>query len=494
MLSSERYCLNCGAANTLEAELCFACGLSLKITAPLSLETPGNGHRLLLERYRILAQVGKGGFSAVYKAEDMRFNAHCVAIKAITLRGLKPQEIIEATEAFNREMQLLSALKHPNLPRIYDHFADKECWYLVMDFIEGSTLEKHLETMPDKRMSPGEVFELGLLLCSVLEYLHSRQPPIIFRDLKPANIILKPDGRIALIDFGIARQFKPGQVRDTMPFGSPGYAAPEQYGKAQTTTRTDIYGLGVILHQLLTGDDPTHAPFHFAPLRLRDLSLSAALEPLIMRMVEIEAAKRPATIVAVKQELLRMANTWSRQHVFGLKVQSISTKQQTLSWQSQLPPLPDITTSSTAGVVSGSAQMSIAQRPAPQMRVMGKLYRTAVPAKKRNTMAIASLICGFVSVFIPLFICVTAMVPFHTEAPVDPQVSFLLAALLMFTPALLAIIFGHIGLRRADKIHGMGDSRDVALTGMILGYIFGSIYLGFLCLVLTFVFSTYILH
>jgi hypothetical protein len=213
-----------------------------------------------------------------------------------------------------------------------------------------------------------------------------------------------------------------------------------------------------------------------------------------MQMVEIEAAKRPATIVAVKQELLRMANTWSRQHVFGLKVQSISTKQQTLSWQSQLPPLPDITTSSTAGVVSGSAQMSIVQRPAPQMRVMGKLYRTAVPAKKRNTMAIASLICGFVSVFIPLFICATAMLPFHTEAPVDPQVSFLLAALLMFTPALLAIIFGHIGLRRADKIHGMGDSRDVALTGMILGYIFGSIYLGFLCLVLTFVFSIYILH
>jgi hypothetical protein len=85
------------------------------------------------------------------------------------------------------------------------------------------------------------------------------------------------------------------------------------------------------------------------------------------------------------------------------------------------------------------------------------------------------------------------MAPFRVEAPVDPQVRFLLASLLMFTPVLLAIIFGHIGLRRADKIHGMGDSRDVALTGMILGYIFGSIYLGFLCLVMTFVLSAYIL-
>ncbi len=105
-------------------------------------------------------------------------------------------------------------------------------------------------------------------------------------------------------------------------------------------------------------------------------------------------------------------------------------------------------------------------------------------------MAIASLTSGFLSIFIPLFICVTAMAPFRVEAPADPQVRFLLAALLMFTPALLAIIFGHIGLRRADKIHGMGDSRDIAMTGMIFGYIFGSIYLGFLCLVLAFVSSS----
>src|SRR6266567_2611605 len=236
MISSERYCSSCGAANAQDAESCFACGLSLKITLPLPLEPiSGNSQYLLQERYRILAQVGKGGFSAVYKAVDTLFNEHPVAIKAITLSGLKPQEVIEATEAFNREMMVLSGLKHPNLPRIYNHFSDTECWYLAMDFIEGSTLEKHLEKMLEARLPVGEALEIGLMLCSVLEYLHNRQPAIIFRDLKPANVMLRPDGRIALIDFGIARHFKPGQARDTMPFGSPGYAAPEQYGKAQAT-------------------------------------------------------------------------------------------------------------------------------------------------------------------------------------------------------------------------------------------------------------------
>src|SRR5437763_16162678 len=161
MISSERYCSSCGAANAQDAESCFACGLSLKITLPLPLEpTPSNNQHLLQERYRILAQVGKGGFSAVYKAVDTLYDDHPVAIKAITLSGLKPQEVIEATEAFNREMMVLSGLKHPNLPHIYDHFAETECWYLVMDFIEGVTLEKHLEKRRDECLPMGEVLEI----------------------------------------------------------------------------------------------------------------------------------------------------------------------------------------------------------------------------------------------------------------------------------------------------------------------------------------------
>ena len=206
MITSDNYCLSCGAANTADAEVCFACGISMKITVPLSPMNSAQlvGQPLLKQRYRILAQVGNGGFSVVYKAEDTQDSNDRVAIKAITLHGLQTQEIIEATEAFNREMLILSDLKHRNLPRIRNHFSDSSCWYLVMDFIEGTSLEKHLESIPGGRLPLEEALDIVVLLCEVLDYLHERQPPVIFRDLKPANVILTVDGHLALIDFGIA--------------------------------------------------------------------------------------------------------------------------------------------------------------------------------------------------------------------------------------------------------------------------------------------------
>src|ERR1051326_6714044 len=140
MKSSDRYCSACGAANPSTAASCFACGRSLKITVSL-LPQDVSSYLLLQQRYRMLAQLGTGGSSAVYKAEDTLLNDRLVAIKAISLRGLKPQEMIDFTEAFNREVRLLSGLKHPGVPHIYQSFSDREAWYVVMDFIEGTTLE-----------------------------------------------------------------------------------------------------------------------------------------------------------------------------------------------------------------------------------------------------------------------------------------------------------------------------------------------------------------
>ena len=267
MNSTDRYCSTCGAGNPSTSASCFACGRSLKITVPLPQDV--SNAPLLQQRYRILSQLGTGGSSAVYKAEDTLLNDRLVAIKAISLRGLKAQEMIDLTGAFNREVLLLSGLKHPSVPHIYQSFSDREAWYVVMDFIEGTTLEKYLESIAGERLQVGEVLDIALQISIVLDYLHTGQPPVIFRDLKPANIMLKPDGRIALIDFGIARHFKPGKTRDTTPLGTPGYAAPEQYGRAQTTPRTDIYSFGVILHQLLTGDDMI---LHWHRLTLRHFS------------------------------------------------------------------------------------------------------------------------------------------------------------------------------------------------------------------------------
>ncbi len=300
MIPSSLYCHVCGAANATDRSVCFACQQPLQIAT--SDNTP-----LLQGRYRILTQVGKGGFGAVYRAEDMHDGGNIVAVKQIDLRGLTPQETIEATDAFNREVSLLSNLSHPNLPRTYDSFTDPEHWYLVMDFIEGETLESYLEAKGVYYTAPlDEVLRLGIQLCTVLGYLHTREPVIIFRDLKPANIMRTPTGKLYLIDFGIARSFKPGKLKDTIPFGSPGYAAPEQYGKAQTTPRADIYSLGALMHMLLTGNDPVDNPFHFAPLRIYGSPGLADLETLILRMVHIDVERRPANVIEVHDDLQRI--------------------------------------------------------------------------------------------------------------------------------------------------------------------------------------------
>src|SRR6266567_828992 len=283
-------------------------------------------HTLFRNRYFILSKVGEGGYGSVYKARDTQCHDRLVAIKEVSLLGLYPKAMIEATFAFQREVSVLSQLDHPNLPRVYEHFQNPGYWYLVMDFIAGETLEDYQSKAPNKRLLLSEVLDIGLQLCIVLDYLHSQQPPIVFRDLKPANIMRTPTGQIYLIDFGIARYFKPGQAKDTVALGSLGYAAPEQYGKAQTTPRADIYSLGAVLHQLLTTKDPSEAPFRFTPLRPKSpqghsdpgsLTTSMVdvlvnkLEILIARMLDMDVNKRPPEVAHVKEELEVMSKLWT---------------------------------------------------------------------------------------------------------------------------------------------------------------------------------------
>src|SRR5229473_286090 len=282
-------------------------------------------YSLFRNRYYIIGEVGAGGFGSVYKAKDTLSGDRLVAIKEVKLLGLQQQAMIEATNAFEREVSLLSQLDHPNLPHLYEHFRSPGHWYLVMDFIVGETLEEYQSKAPNRRLLLSEVLDIGLQLCTVLDYLHSQQPPIVFRDLKPANIMRTPRGQLYLIDFGIARYFKPGQAKDTVALGSLGYAAPEQYGKAQTTPRADIYSLGALIHQLLTAKDPSEAPFRFTPLLSRsrnspdpeslltstvDLYLNR-LETLISSMLDMDVNKRPANVNVVKQELQCIADVWS---------------------------------------------------------------------------------------------------------------------------------------------------------------------------------------
>jgi eukaryotic-like serine/threonine-protein kinase len=320
MTAPTTYCDECGASNPLQATCCFACNTALQLPAPSPLlpvhtasanaamllrETRGGPlvpSYLLHSRYSIVSQVGTGGFGAVYQAHDTLFSHRLVAIKEMSQDGLSPRELAEASAAFEREALVLTNLTHPNLPRIHDHFSEHGRSYVVMDFIAGGTLEDSLDT--SHRSFPVEVvLNIGLQLAEALYYLHTHQPPIIFRDLKPANIMRTADNHVYLIDFGIARHFKPGKAKDTIPLGSKGYAAPEQYGKAQTTPQSDIYGLGATLHQLLTGDDPSLSLFHFQPVQLRKSPISTQLNALLQQMLEMEMSKRPASMAVVKQEL-----------------------------------------------------------------------------------------------------------------------------------------------------------------------------------------------
>jgi len=248
-----------------------------------------------------------GGMGAVYKAEDTKLGNRLVAIKEMSQNDLSAREIAFATTAFKQEAHMLAGLHHPNLPSIHDYFNQSGRSYLVMSFVEGETLEHYLQATKNGYLTIKAVLDIGIQLCTALDFLHTRQPPIIFRDLKPSNIMRTPNGHIYLIDFGIVRHFKPGQTRDTNALGTLGYAAPEQYGKAQTTPRADIYSLGATLHYLLSGNDPVNTPFRFSSLHFQDQPELLDLEMLIMQMVDIDENKRPGSIAAIKQELERIA-------------------------------------------------------------------------------------------------------------------------------------------------------------------------------------------
>ena len=262
--------------------------------------------RILNQRYRLLDTVGQGGMGVVYLAQDTRVGDRHVAVKEMSMSRLGPQDRPRAVEQFQREANLLGSLHHPNLPAIHDHFGEKDRWYLVMSFIGGQNLQAVLNAAPEKRLPLNEVVRIGIELCGVLDYLHTYKPPVIFRDLKPLNIMVTPKGHIFLIDFGIARHFNQEQAKDTASYYSRGYSPPEQYGQSQTGPRSDIYSLGVTLHQMLSGHNPASKPFQFPNLQLMDQTLPVPLAKLIMQMLEINEQARPASAAEVKAQLERV--------------------------------------------------------------------------------------------------------------------------------------------------------------------------------------------
>ena len=263
---------------------------------------------LLQQRYLIVSLAGRGGMSAVYRGVDTQKGSRNVAIKEMSQGHLTEAERAEAVGRFRQEYQFLSKLQHPNLPLIYDTFNEGDRFYFVMDYIEGQTLLDLLRANGGRPLPIGQVVDYAIQLCDVLSYLHMQNPPVIFRDLKPTNVMIRGDGRLFLIDFGIARLFKEGKQQDTVLLGSPGYAPPEQHGSGQTSPRSDIYALGATMHCCLTGRDPFHAPdrFVFPPIRQFNSLVPADLDQLVQRMLALNERQRPARAQEVKQALLNI--------------------------------------------------------------------------------------------------------------------------------------------------------------------------------------------
>lgn len=279
---------------------------------------------LLKQQYIIIGQAGKGGMGAVYRAVDTLKGQRQVAVKELSQAHLSETELKEVTTRFQQEAAMLAALAHPNLPRILDAFSEDGRSYLVMDFIEGQTLQQMLRDSKQPLPVP-QALHYARQLCDVLSYLHAQNPPIIFRDVKPTNIMITPNGHVFLIDFGIARFFKEGQTQDTIFLGSPGYAPPEQHGLAQTNQQSDIYGLGATLHYCLTGIDPYYVKtrFSFPPVHTKNPAVPPELDQLVQRMVAYQASLRPSSAQEVQQALTRISQQ-AAEHTTGLRPDTLA--------------------------------------------------------------------------------------------------------------------------------------------------------------------------
>ncbi len=298
-------------------DTCERCGLFHPASAPcisLNLRTDGQqgGLRpgtLLAGRYQITRVLHRGGMSIIYLAEDTKLNGREIALKELRVPDNASDADTQEAEAwFARESALLSMLRHPLIPVFYSVFREAGRSYIAQEYVAGENLEDLVQRQGP--IEPDLVLSWGIALTQMLQYLHSLPEPVIFRDLKPANIVLRsmwssPDRRLALVDFGIARSYAKDSVGTVI--GTPGYAPPEQY-QGMATPQSDVYSLGVTLHRLLTGYDPEQGtPFTFPPVRSLNPSVSPGLSAVVARATALNPAERFATADEMNAALSELA-------------------------------------------------------------------------------------------------------------------------------------------------------------------------------------------
>ena len=258
--------------------------------------------------YRVVKLLGKGSMGNVYLVERIKYDKKFV-VKELNFSQEAGLDISTAKEIFHREAEFMAKINHPGVPKMYGVFPLDGKDYLTMDYIEGKTLEEIINTS-EGPISKENAIKWTVEIADILNYLHnSFHQPIVYRDLKPSNIIIKPDGNPVLVDFGIARYYNPDKEQDTFNYGSPGYAAPEQYkGKGRSTPQTDVFALGVILFQMVTRYDPSLKPLTFPSMRSLNDNISKELEVIVKRAIELNPLKRYISVQEFKEKLAKYAN------------------------------------------------------------------------------------------------------------------------------------------------------------------------------------------
>jgi serine/threonine protein kinase len=305
-------CPSCKRPLPHDARYCPLCGADLNDSS-IARARGATGRlrpqHILRNRYSIMQKLAQGGQSAVYLATDLRANNEPRAIKEMSQANLQPHELERAVVGIRREAEMLTRLKHPAIARVFEQFTDDDKYYLAMEFVPGKTLEDEMiERGQPVRWE--EATRWGAALADVLIYLHNLRPAIIYRDLKPSNVMLCPNGALKLIDFGIARWFTQAQSRDTAQLGTDGYAPVEQYA-SRSVPQSDLYALGASLYHLLTGRVPLSAPLRMADDGLPSIhSLNPAVpenvERVVARAMSLQVEDRHPDAQALRDALIAL--------------------------------------------------------------------------------------------------------------------------------------------------------------------------------------------
>lgn len=319
MKSMSQTCSNCHTVNQKEEKFCCDCGMDLT-TSPAP---PSTGNRypspdgrtdilgnplmilpsgtILKNKYNI-NYLTAGGMGAIYLARGINSSEEFVIKEAYSILPKKREEFIIA---LTKERETLIRLDHPGIVKALDFFEEHDAYYLVLEYIKGQSLEDYQLSIKLEQIDEYKVINRGIELCEILSYLHNLNPPIIYRDLKPNNILLNSEEKLKLIDFGIARVFKQEAVKDTIPFGTQGFASPEQYGNKQTDFRSDIYSLGATLHYLLTSKDPREKqnPFIFQTVKELNPAISPELSSIISKALDLDHEKRYSSAIEMCEKL-----------------------------------------------------------------------------------------------------------------------------------------------------------------------------------------------